>query len=928
MALGSWFDRVTIVNTNVGLTLLDTTLYYDTNSLGPLTNGSARDRFIGFTLPTGSNGAGGLLITVTVDSLNSIFSYHLAGAGPNHKTVSIPAFSQLVPLPDLVITSLTSTNTAFTSQIIPAQLRLANQGLAAANGDMLQRVFLSSTPTPGTGSLAAQADYNGSLTVGQSIVQGVSVLMPSVPGTYWLIAQADANNNIVELSKDNNYLVASAPINVVGAYNAKVQADIHQALANTPIPMHGLATLGGTSQPAAFVPVTIHVQVRGTDRTYTVLTAADGTFTNLFQPLPTEAGVYELTAGLPGEVNLAPQDSFVLLGMAIAQAPVVDLITGTSLTNTARVDNLSDVSLTGLTVTVVTNQANLVVNASLDTNSLAGFASANLSVSVHALNASIFQSPVVLHVASAEGAEADVTFLVRVESLTPKLVLNPGSLQGAMLRGGQKPLAFTVANQGGAPTGPLQVVLPNLPWLALASTSLIPPLAPGSNATVTILLTPAADLPLGTYNGNLVIQATNAAVQEPFSFQAVSDSKGNMLVSAEDEYTYFAAGSPRVTNALVVLSDALTGTPVITNFTGADGTVLLTNLTEAYYIVDVTADAHSPFRQTALVAAGMTTNVVAFLARQTVSYSFTVTPTTVADQYIFTIDSTFETQVPIPVLTIDPASLDLAQYPEPEFQVMYTIANHGLIEAEDVNLVFPSTANFQITALVTNLGKLAANTSLTVPVLIKRLNVTNPPAVLAKSRSPKDYLSGSCSVTASMLWDYLCGPNVVDKSTAAYVFDSTGCNLVDLYSQVYNLVPDNPTGGGGGGGGGGLITSQGFFDYLNSLQPVSRFRSAARLSFPMQDHAPPAISRAQRPKAARPSAPKSIFVLTRKASSRGMPSTPCWKSTTIAAMSSKTSRPPRKSPTRRARSSVPTSPSPSRAFPGSRRWTAPASCRP
>jgi hypothetical protein len=840
VALGSWFDRVTIVNTNLGLTLLDTTLYYDTNSLGALTNGSARDRFIGFTLPTGSNGAGGLLITVTADTFNGIFSYHPSGAGPNNKTMSILAVSQLVPLPDLVINSLTSTNTAFTSQIINAQLSLANQGLATATGDMLQRVFLSTTPTPGTGSLAAQADYNGSLAVGQSIVQAVSVLMPTVPGNYWLIAQADANDNIVELTKNNNYLVASAPINVVGAYSAKVQADVHQALANTPIPMHGKATLGGTSQPAAFVAVSIHVQVRGTDRTYTVLTAADGTFTNLFVPLPTEAGVYQLSAGLPGEMNLASQDSFVLLGMAIAQVPLVDLTAGASATNTARVDNLSDVALSGLTVTVVTNQPNLVVSASLDTNSLAGFASANLTVSVKALDASIFQSPVVLHVASAEGAAADMTFLVRVESPAPKLVLNPGSLQGAMLRGSQKPLAFTVANQGGAPTGPLQVVLPTVPWLSLASANLIPPLAPGSNSTVTILLTPAADLPLGTYNGSLVIQATNAATQEPFSFQAVSDSKGNMLVSAEDEYTYFATGSPRVTNALVVLSDALTGTPVITNFTGPDGTVLMTNLTEAFYIVDVSADAHSPFRQTALVAAGLTTNVVAFLARQTVTYSFTVTPTTVADQYIFTIDSTFETQVPIPVVTIDPASLDLAQYPEPEFQVLYTVANHGLIEAEDVKLVFPSTASLQITALVTNLGKLAANTSLTVPVLIKRLNPTNPPAVLAtKSRSPKDYLSGTCSVTASMLWGYLCGPNVVDKSTAAYIFDSTGCNLVDLYSQVYDLVPDNP-GGGGGGGGGGLITSQGFFDYLNSLNPVTDFEAPPGYHFQCKS-TPPAI---------------------------------------------------------------------------------------
>jgi hypothetical protein len=367
------------------------------------------------------------------------------------------------------------------------------------------------------------------------------------------------------------------------------------------------------------------------------------------------------------------------------------------------------------------------------------------------------------------------------------------------------------------------VVPPNVPWLALASTNNLPPLAPGSNTVITILLTPAADLPLGDYTGTLVVQSSNAAVQVPFNFRAVSDAKGNLLVSAEDEYTYFAAGGPRVTNALVVVSDALTGTPVATNHTGGDGSVLFTNLTEAFYIVDVSADAHSPFRQTALVPAGVTTNVVAFLTRQTVTYSFTVTPTTVPDQYIFTIDSTFETQVPVPVVTVDPASLDLAQYPGAEVQVMYTIANHGLIDAEHVTLNFPSNSRLQITALVTNLGKIAAQSSLTVPVLIRRLYLTNALADTAvKGHTPKDANSGTCSVTGQMLWNYLCGPNVVDKSTAFYAFDSTGCNLVDLYFQVYNLVPDNP---GGGGGGGSLMTTQDFVDYLNQFQPVTDFEA-------------------------------------------------------------------------------------------------------
>ena len=837
-ALGSWYDHLVISNSTLGATLLDTTVYFDTNIFGPLTNGTSVSRSYDFALPYSSNGAGGLVFTVTADALNNIFEYNPGGTGENNNTASIARSSLLTPLPDLVISSLTSTSHVFSSQLFNAQLRLQNQGLLAAKGDMVQQVFISSSPVAGSGTLSAQADYNGTLGIGQFVDEGVTLLAPAVPGTYWLVAQADAYNNILELSENNNYLVSPTSITVDAAYTATITADVHSALANTPIPMHGRAVQGGSTTPAGSVPLTIHIQVRGTDRAFTVFTAPDGTFTNLFYPLPNEAGVYQVSASIPTVANPPAQDSFVLIGMDINPVPLVDLTEQTSVTNSTLINNLSDVPLTGLTVTVVTNQPSLSVTASLSTNKLDAFGSAQLNFSINAINATIFQSPVILRVTSAEGATADLLVVVQVDALRPRLVVTPSSLQGVMQRGAQTPFAFTVANQGGVPTGPLQIVPPAVPWLSLASSNQLPPLAPGSNTVVTLLLTPAADLPLGDYNGSLVVQSTNAATQVGFSFRAVSDAKGNMLVRVDDEYTYFASGSPHVTNALVVLSDALTGTAIATNLTGSDGNASFTNLTEAFYIVDVTADSHGPFRQSALVPGGNTTNLVAFLPRQTVTYSFTVTPTTVADQYTFQIDSTFETQVPIPVVTIDPASLDLSQYPGNQFQVLYTIANHGLIDAESVTLQFPTASWVQMTALVTNLGKLRANTSYTVPVLFTRLT---PPPHASDKTGPLDAGSGTCSVTGQMLWNYLCGPNVVDKSTAYYAFDSTGCNLVDLYQQVYHLVPDSGAGGGGGGGSG--ITSQQYFDYLNQFQPVTDFEPPPGYHFECNAGPPKIIGR-------------------------------------------------------------------------------------
>ena len=68
-----------------------------------------------------------------------------------------------------------------------------------------------------------------------------------------------------------------------------------------------------------------------------------------------------------------------------------------------------------------------------------------------------------------------------------------------MLQGGQTLVNFTVANLGGVTSGPVQVLLPQAPWLTAVTPQPIPPLAPGQTNQVTLALTPAANLPLGPY---------------------------------------------------------------------------------------------------------------------------------------------------------------------------------------------------------------------------------------------------------------------------------------------------------------------------------------------------------------------------------------------------------------------------------------------
>jgi hypothetical protein len=88
--------------------------------------------------------------------------------------------------------------------------------------------------------------------------------------------------------------------------------------------------------------------------------------------------------------------------------------------------------------------------------------------------------------------------------------------------------------------------------------------------------------------------------------------------------------------------------------------------------------------------------VQAFLPRNLVTYTWTVTPTQVADQTDITLQTTFEANVSAPVVTVDPGYVDLntLDFSDGQAQIDYTITNHGLIAANHVRLNLPTDDPF------------------------------------------------------------------------------------------------------------------------------------------------------------------------------------------------------------------------------------------
>ena len=631
-------------------------------------------------------------------------------------------------LPDLRVVTINGPTTGEAESQFTMNYRVANQGRVAAASNLLTKVYLRSDPQAFGGTLLTSYTLSGALPAGQFFEQSLSGRLPANIGKYYLVVVTDADGKNTETLEENNLLV-SAPIEVLPAFTATVAAAVDTAVAGTPIQLTGSATRGGGG-PAANTLVGIQVVHDGLRRNIAALTDGSGNFTATFYPLPGEAGFYGVGAGHPGLAEQSVQDTFTLLGMAIKPGTVRhEIVENATASGLLTVSNLSNIALSGLAAEVVQKPDGWTVDLVLTNSSLPGNGSVPLGYVVTPNSSGI--ATIVVRVTAEGGVQTHAVLTVAAEPLRSRLIAAPTRLFAGMLRGEQTILQFSVANLGGLATGPVSVSLPSLPWLSLASVSPMPALAPGETNTVTLILSPAPDLELTTYEGALLVQAGDSAVNVPFEFRALSDAKGDLLVSVVDEFTYYAEGAPKVTNATVIVRDVITHEAVTNGVTGASGTVFFGGLPEGFYEVYVTADQHASFTGNTFVSAGKTNDFEPFISRTVVEYIWSVVPTEIEDRTTIKIETIFETVVPVPVVTMEPAFIDLADLTEPEAQVEVRITNHGLVAAKAVSLELPVGGPVTFETVATELGDLPAMSSITVPIRIRFPEDTPTPSAMS-----------------------------------------------------------------------------------------------------------------------------------------------------------------------------------------------------
>lgn len=609
-------------------------------------------------------------------------------------------------------------------------------------------------------------------------------------------------NEGVTIGESNNTTIT--PVTVTPAYRGTVYSDTETAIAGNPVTLRGQALSNSDNSPVAFEFVKVRVENKGNIREFDAFTDGNGNFVRQFTPLPGEAGTYNINAYFPGfaSEDTTPEDSFTLLGMRFEQndqflTQVSQRITeGTTFNGSVKLQNLSNLSLSGLTATVNGAPSDWTVNVTPEKTSLGGNEEITVNYSINVPDDKWSYYNFGLGLSTTEGVTANLPIRVDVARLLPRLVADTSSLQASMLRGGQTIVEFTVSNQGEVASGELNILLPNASWLKSASAVKLPSLNPGQSTKVSLLLQPSATQELTVYNGNVVISGDEASLSLPFNFRAISEAKGNLNISVVDELFFFAEGSPRLENATITLLDPFTGT-VISSEKDADGILSKTDLAEGYYKLRITADNHDTYEQNIYIGAGETEDIQAFLSRQTVKYTWTVTPTEIEDKYIITVQSTFETNVPIPTVVIEPSSLDFAdlQAVGQVMQIDMKVTNHGLIAANDIALNIGEHPFYKIEPLINGVDILAAKSSITIPVRITRIADFD---TLASSGeiSTSSGIQVPCSFSLGLSYDYECAGQKIKRAFPIPVLNVEGnCNL------SLNPLPFGGSNGPGGPGG-------------------------------------------------------------------------------------------------------------------------------
>jgi hypothetical protein len=260
--------------------------------------------------------------------------------------------------------------------------------------------------------------------------------------------------------------------------------------------------------------------------------------------------------------------------------------------------------------------------------------------------------------------------------------------------------------------------------------------APGESRTVDLLFLPPPTQPTGVVLDTLwMVSDNHTDIPLNMTLKVTSGDKGQVLAKVTNYVYALTAPDTPVPGATVTLQSQAVVSLKLTGTTGPDGTVLFENVPAGpyKYIVQAagfqTVDSASLGTDSGTVAVegGALALVEVALVESFVDVGWSVTPTTVQDEYDIQVETTFETKVPVPVLNVVPAQQQFSIFPGSSQTGQLEIVNIGLVSAWNVAIGFEQSSYLDLQMAATVIPEIKAQSSVIVPFTIALKTHGSPP---------------------------------------------------------------------------------------------------------------------------------------------------------------------------------------------------------
>ena len=543
----------------------------------------------------------------------------------------------------------------------------------------------------------------------------------------------------------------------------------------------GQAVTRADATPLGGVPLALVITHDGFESNREVYTDDAGGFSYTYIPESGAAGVFSVRVMHPDLTDKPVHGQFNIYRVAASPASVtLNIPRNYEQTVTVKVSAGEGTDVTNLHLEYLDEdqaggQAPAGIHLSVGGAKafLAGANSANLSFTLWGDNTAADSSTLVLRVAS-DGNEKWTTVTVRtgLSEAAPVLSFSPDHIETGLAMEESVTETVTLSNTGLAAMTDVGLSLLSADggqapaWAVLNGAAALGDLAVGEAREVSMTFSPPDGVSEGTYALVLRVTSANYAQTDINVYVSVTQSgTGDALFKVSDIYTGTLDSNLDVIQGLsgarVSLENEAVSTETYTGTTDSAGEALFEDLPVGRYKVRVTADNHQQYSGRTWVKAGITASQEVFLEYNLVTVEWSVTETTVEDEYEIVLTATYETSVPAAVVGISPTSVSLPEMaPGDVYNGEITMTNYGLITAESLAFSLPPDDAYFDYELSGSLPEtIGAGQSVTVAYRVTCLSSLEPDA---------EGTGGGCGTYATCMtvgYSYCCTNGVWTKSS-------------------------------------------------------------------------------------------------------------------------------------------------------------------